>query len=62
MSNTVIPLGGFGYARQRGDLVSDQSALGLGKVTYTNPELPFGPDAAVKDNFFGLYAMASRRW
>ena len=33
-----------------------------GKVIYTNSELPFGPDAAVKDNFFGLYAMASRRW
>jgi len=31
-------------------------------VTYTNPELPFGPNAAVTDNFLGFYAMASRRW
>jgi len=33
-----------------------------GKVTYTNPELPFGPDAAVTDNFIEAYVMVSRRW
>ena len=33
-----------------------------GKVTYTNPELPFGANAAEKDNYLGLYMMASRRW
>jgi long-chain fatty acid transport protein len=33
-----------------------------GKVTYTNPELPFGANAAEKDNYLGLYLMASRRW
>lgn len=33
-----------------------------GHVTYTNPELPFGPNATVTDNFLGLYLMASRRW
>ncbi len=33
-----------------------------GKVTYTNPELPFGPNAAATDNYLGLTLMASRRW
>lgn len=33
-----------------------------GRVTYTNPELPFGSNAAVTDNFLGLYLMGSRRW
>ena len=33
-----------------------------GKVTYTNPELPFGPNATETDNYLGLYLMASRRW
>ena len=33
-----------------------------GKVTYTNPELPFGPNSALTDNFLGWNVMASRRW
>lgn len=33
-----------------------------GKVTYTNPELPFGPNAALKDNYLGWDIMVSRRW
>jgi len=31
-------------------------------VTYTNPELPFGPNAALEDNFLGWNVMVSQRW
>jgi long-chain fatty acid transport protein len=33
-----------------------------GKVTYTNTELPFGPNAALKDNYLSWDIMVSRRW
>ena len=33
-----------------------------GTVTYTNPESPFGPDAALTDNFLGWNVMIGRRW
>jgi long-chain fatty acid transport protein len=32
------------------------------KTTYTNPELPFGPNATLKDDYLGWNVMASRRW
>jgi long-chain fatty acid transport protein len=55
----------FGAARQ----ISTQWNLSMaleyaysGKLTYTNPELPFGPNAAESDDYLGVYVMASRRW
>jgi hypothetical protein len=31
-------------------------------TTYTNPALPFGPDAESEAEFFVLHFMASRHW
>jgi long-chain fatty acid transport protein len=33
-----------------------------GKVTYTNPELPFGQDAVEQNNHVAFHFMMSRRW
>lgn len=33
-----------------------------GKVTYTNPELPFGSNAVLADDYLGWNIMVSRRW
>ena len=54
-----------GIGRQLNDAWSVATGLEYaysGKVTYTNPELPFGPNAAETDNYLGWYVMASRRW
>ena len=54
-----------GVSRQLNDEWNLSTALEYahgGKVTYTNPELPFGANAAEKDNYLGWYLMASRRW
>lgn len=32
------------------------------KVTYTNPALPFGPDAEARSAYLAFHFMASRRW
>ena len=32
------------------------------KITYTNPNLPFGPDAQAETEAVVLYLMASRSW
>ena len=55
----------LGMSRQlnsRWDLATSLEYAYSGKVTYTNPELPFGPNAALEDNFLGWNVMVSRRW
>ena len=55
----------LGMSRQlnaQWDLATSLEYAYSGKVTYTNPELPFGPNAALEDNFLGWNVMVSQRW
>ena len=54
-----------GFARQLGELWNLSAALEYlvpKKVTYDNPNLPFGPGAQERNSYLGVTIMLSRRW
>jgi long-chain fatty acid transport protein len=55
----------FGVTRRLAaewDLAAGIEYLLGNAVTYTNPELPFGPGAQERTSYVGVHLMVSRRW